>query len=124
MPTRLLVAARVALLIALAGVTFLSLGPRIPGGPEGSDKLGHLVAYFVLAFLMVLSIWRSPSRLARVVLVALSAVAYGMVMEALQHVVGRQFELMDMVANAVGAVSGTAVGVAARRWIVRRVAPP
>jgi len=76
------------------------------------DKIGHAVAYFVLAVLLcrVLHyLGKLGSRSACVVVVLSSF--YGAGMEAIQYFFypGRHFELLDMVANVIGASLGVYV---------------
>ena len=106
---------RILLVLTLVGIAVLSLSPSVPSGPEGGDKIGHVLAYFVLACLMVLSVRRATTRMGRLAGLVAAAIAYGLVMESLQLLVGRQFDLMDMAANTVGALSGAAVGAVVRR---------
>lgn len=93
-----------------------SLGP-MPAGVPGSDKLQHVIAYGGLAASALLFV-RSVTGLlvATVVTVALSGV-----LEIVQGFVpNRQPDVLDLIANGIGAVCGLAValaiGVAVRRW--------
>ncbi|MEH6551312.1 MAG: VanZ family protein [Pseudomonadales bacterium] len=82
----------------LAGLTLLCLIP--PGGVDvgGSDKLAHGAAYFVLMSL-AFGVFRGRYGL---IWIAFSAITYGIVIECVQPVTGREFSLLDMAANAVG----------------------
>ena len=73
------------------------------------------MSYGPLAFLLVLSVpaRRSPFALGAVLFLA--TIAYGVMIEFVQRMTGRQFELMDMAMNALGAVVGTVAGILARR---------
>lgn len=71
------------------------------------DKVAHFGAYGLFALLLSVSF--SKSRIKRVVLYAVSVAAvYGVVMEILQGIsgTGRHFDLVDMVANLLGAILG------------------
>ena len=74
------------------------------------DKLVHAVAYAVLAALCTLSIprlRRIPAALRSIVL----AMTYGILLEIIQglFIPGRSFDLLDIAANAVGAVLGAVI---------------
>lgn len=87
----------------------LSLLPPVSlGGPEGSDKIGHFLAYFTLSAWAVL-IFRT--RRAQF-LAALSLVALGLGVEWAQAnlTVTRQGDLRDAVANTLGITAGFALG--------------
>ena len=119
MPTQVLRASRILLIITLAAITWFSLTPTAPSAPDGADKLRHVVAYALTAVLLVLSIRDLPSRPRRVVIFVAAIIAYGIVIEFLQNFTGRHYDVMDMVANAVGAVAGAIVGIALHRVISR-----
>lgn len=91
----------------------------LPEGPEvdfpiGPDKIAHGFAYALLAALAVRAVWRPGRSLLRVALVVLGAVAMGALIEGWQGlVVNRGCELGDGIANAVGAVVGSALAVGA-----------
>ena len=89
----------------VAGVVYLSLMPSPPQiGVEGSDKVGHFLAYALLAF------WFSQFYTGRTrALYALGLVAMGVAIEFAQRATGwRNFEVADMVANALGVAAGWA----------------
>lgn len=79
--------------------------PSLPG-PWSWDKADHFTAYFGLALLATLG-WGLRRSLFGIFLVV---VALSGTLELLQYAVGREPELMDMVANIAGAVIGTATG--------------
>jgi VanZ family protein len=72
---------------------------------QGIDKVGHGLFYLVMAFLWCLAM-QSKGRSG--VVVFIFCVSFGILMEFLQFYLfyGRQFEISDMIANAVGVVSG------------------
>lgn len=87
----------------------LSLLPPISlGAPPDSDKVGHLIAYFVLSAWAVL-IFRT--RRAHW-LAALALVGLGIAMEFAQALltVDRMGDPRDAVADAVGVLAGVAIG--------------
>lgn len=76
-------------------------------GPVGVDKLLHVAGYAVLA---ATALWAGRIRTARASLGVIVAVtAFGGVVELLQGPVpGRHVSVLDLVADAVGAVAGAA----------------
>ena len=99
---------------ALLGVTVLSVLPTPQVDGLESDKLNHFIAYMALTLLLVLSLSRDR-KLPRGLWVALlSLLLYGALIEVVQHYTGRQFDLMDIVANAAGVSLGAGAGLLAR----------
>jgi len=117
MPERLLEAFRFLLAVTAVAITDLSLSPSAPSARGGNDKLAHLLAYAAIAFLLVLSARRSPNRFLHVLTVLGVTIVYGIVIEFVQQFTGREFDVVDMAANALGAVIGTVAGLATRRLI-------
>ena len=88
----------------LAAITYLSLEPGGPGGPnDGRDKVEHLVAYACL--MMWFAGFVRPRHY---VFVALSLVALGGTLEILQYAthLGRAAEWLDFTANVLGVGAG------------------
>lgn len=97
------------LLVLWAGtVLWLSLVP-IPELPRtfwGFDKVEHVMAYMVLAFLLRRTRWSWAGNLGSV----LAVVAFGCTVEILQSFhPPREASVWDAVANAIGSVMGTLV---------------
>jgi VanZ family protein len=93
----------------LVGVLSLLPGERLPPAPIG-DKVEHVIAYALLAFLGCAAFERR--RLAMI----LGLVAYGAALELLQNLApGRSPEIADGVANLIGACLGGGAVVALRR---------
>ena len=114
MRVRINLVLRVLFVGALLGVTVLSVLPTPQMDGLESDKLNHLIAYTVLTLLLVLAL-SGDRTLPRGYWVALlSLLLYGALIEVVQHYTGRQFDLMDMVANAVGVLLGAGAGLLAR----------
>ena len=111
----LLIISRSLFLVTLAAVTYFSLAPAPVAGPGRWDKAAHLVAYGVLGFLMVLAMPPRWKGLQRTLVAVVAVVAYGIALEFVQRVTGRQFEVADMVADAIGAGLGAVSG-----WLVSR----
>lgn len=104
-------AVKLTLLIALA-IAALSL--TSPGAPEpgiaGFDKLGHFVAFAVLAMPMVytgrLPLWQN----------VLAGLAFGGMIEVIQPYVGRRGEWGDLLADGIGVLSGALAAGMGRKW--------
>ncbi len=91
---------QVALVVCLAVITWFALtsDPPMPGAFAISDKLNHIVAFAVLAFL---SDNAFPRKSPWHYLIALPA--YGMSLELLQYQTGyRHFEFADIAADIFG----------------------
>lgn len=91
-------------------IAVLTLAPMPSGGPEGSDKLYHVLAFACLAF---------PLPLVRprwTVWVILGVIAYGGAIEVIQPFFGRQAEWADLVADGVGAILGAIVAYQLGLW--------
>jgi VanZ family protein len=98
---------------ALALVAWGELTPDPP--PEAAmlwDKAEHFIAYFGLALLAGLG-WGGRGR--RLLVVFLAVALLGGALELLQLVTGRDAEVMDEVANALGAGAGTLLALLVRR---------
>ena len=74
-----------------------------------NDKIQHLMAYAVLAFLPAIHEKRKFLLTA-----ALAMVMMGVFLEFGQFAVGRDFEIGDMAADAVGGLTGAALGLPLR----------
>jgi hypothetical protein len=84
-------------------IAVLTLAPMPAGGPAGSDKVYHVLAFACLAFPLPLvrprlTLW-----------VILGVIAYGGIIEMIQPFFGRQAEWADLVADGVGAILGAIV---------------
>lgn len=93
-------------------IAVLTLAPMPSGGPAGSDKIYHVLAFACLAFPLPLV----RPRLA--LWVVLAVTAYGGMIEMIQPLFGRQAEWADLVADAIGAVVGAVTGTALSRYIL------
>jgi len=98
---------RIGWLLVLA-VTVLSLIPVEADLSEGRDKWSHWLAYGSLMLWFSMLHTRQMTR----VWIALSLVAMGVLIEFLQGQTGyRSFDVHDMVANALGVLSGWVVAL-------------
>jgi hypothetical protein len=105
------IAASFAATLALAAlIGFLTLTPIQNPGVPGTDKSHHLLAFAALA----LPLSFSRPRLAPWVILA--AIGYGGAIEIIQPFVGRSGEVLDFMADAMGAFIGGAAGVGLR-WL-------
>ena len=90
--------------------------PRISWGDLVSlDKWVHLLIYAVLTFVMIVEWQRSRAGrlpLRSLFLLCLLSALYGVGLEALQVVMnqGRYFEVLDIIANIIGSLTGLLVG--------------
>jgi VanZ family protein len=109
---------RVAWLLAIVAVIVGSLLPpdsapiRTLDALPFSDKFDHMGMYALLAFLPALheetkAVWW----------MALGAVALGIALEFAQLYVGRDFEIGDMIADALGVAVGLGAGLPLRKRI-------
>ena len=107
---------------AMAWAVFLMVAALAPSlGPiedidivSHQDKLLHFFEYFVLAFLTAFALFRGTRRdreyIAR--LTFTSVAAYGVMLEVLQVLVPeRDFSVLDLGVNVVGATVGTVTAV-------------
>jgi len=90
--------------IYAAAIVWLSLTPSPPElNIEGSDKLGHFIAYGVLMFWFGVLYRSARARIGW----ALFCLALGVALEFAQRATGyRSFELADMAADALGVLAG------------------
>lgn len=95
----------------LYAVVLLSLGAlpniRVEGVP---DHIAHAMAYGVQAGLLYLFLMRMLRPMTAALLAATGTMFYGGLIEALQLIQpSRTFEILDLAANAVGAVAAASI---------------
>lgn len=98
---------RAAFLVCLAAILYLALDPRPVFAGASSDKLNHVMAFFALGVLLRLG-W---PRL-RLVLALFALLGLGLMIEVLQHFIGRDAAFGDLLADAIGlllAVAATSI---------------
>jgi VanZ family protein len=81
-------------------ITGLSLSPH-PGTSlvvSFEDKMYHILAYAVFTFLG----WRLTQTKKNFILISLSILCYGGIIEYIQLLTGRTMSLLDFVANGIG----------------------
>ncbi len=93
------------------GVALIVWGELTPHAPDlssilGWDKFQHFIAYFGLASMATVVIGLRR----RLVLAILGVILLGGLLEILQAFTGRDPEVMDFVANCLGALAGTTAG--------------
>jgi len=87
----------------VAAVVVLSLIPVEADLGEGRDKLAHFAAYGALSFWFAVMVRGRARQLG----IAIAFAGMGVLLEFLQGMTGyRDFELADMLANAIGAALG------------------
>lgn len=101
------------LLAAIVAVATLTPSENLPSAP-GSDKLHHFLAFGAIAFPMALARPRA------FLWIVLAVSAYGGGIEIVQSHVGRHGNIMDALANAIGAFCGAGLGVVVRNLFLRR----
>ena len=114
-----------AALALLTWIVVVSLGPVPSAAPEfaWSDKAYHAAHYAVLAGLLLLvAVWRrgrGPGRWPdRALVLVIGLIVFGGVLELLQAFVGRQPDVVDLLADATGVL------VAALLWRLVRGRTP
>jgi len=102
------VAASYAAALFVVSVMPIAAGPSVPY----LDKVVHLGEYLLLAWLLVQAMRAPGGQGGRVLVWAwLYAASYGALMELIQAMIPwRSAELMDAVANAIGAACGVWLG--------------
>jgi VanZ family protein len=114
----------IALLLWIAAILVVVTGELIPGDSAPmrlldathiSDKVMHFTAYLGLAFIPVLGF-----RLARGIAGAVVMIFMGIALEFIQRMVGRDFDIGDMVANALGVSAGIGLALLVRKLRHRR----
>jgi VanZ family protein len=99
-----------------AAIVWLSLTPSPPQvDVDYGDKLGHFGAYGLLMFWFAL-LYPSWTVRARYLI---GFIVMGVGLEFLQGMLGRVFDVQDMLANATGVLLGAAAGLAVRKPIFR-----
>jgi VanZ family protein len=90
---------RIALMLALLGIGYLAITPVHTVLPDSNDKLKHLFAFLVLAYLADAAFSERPWNWRK----AGPLLGYGLLLECIQYFVpNRFFSLADLAADAVG----------------------
>jgi hypothetical protein len=91
---------RLLLMLALGGVSYLSFAPLDPPGPINHlDKLGHLLAFLLLAWLADFAFPRLSFGIEKI----LPLLGFGLLIELVQQQLPyRQFSWLDWMADGLG----------------------
>ena len=91
---------RVVLIVALIVICYLALTPKTyPFVDTLSDKIKHIAAFFVLAWLCDISFPKSPFSLAKICFL----LGYGLFLEFWQYFLPyREFSILDLFADSLG----------------------
>jgi len=111
----LVVSVYAALLIFITLVPW-SVGDRV----SRIDVLMHFAAWGVLSFLAAIAVRGKklfPFRVA--VSASVGAIVFGVLIEFLQSITGRTPDVLDLIADAIGAIVGAVLG-STYRWLKRR----
>ena len=106
------------------GVALIVWGELTPQPPDVSrildwDKAQHFIAYFGLAGMATMALG-----IRRILAFAvLGVIALGGALEIIQGMTGRDADVFDFVANTIGAVVGTMLGVFILLYLGRAKAP-
>lgn len=105
----LLTILKIGFYLCFLGITYLALTPVTHAFiPHWSDKLNHILAFFVLAF------WADFCHQQKPIIIATLLLTYGIAIEAIQYFVpGRFMSLADIVADAAPLL----VYLAVTRWV-------
>lgn len=100
MPARMRLSFRLLLVLALGGVSYLSFAPLEGLAPiDHLDKLGHLLAFLVLAWLADFAFPRRSFGSEKIV----PLLGFGLLIELVQQQLPyRQFSLLDWLADGLG----------------------
>jgi VanZ family protein len=99
--------------VILFAVTHTPRAPVVPG-LKLSDKLMHAGAYFILAGMLYLTLWKTWPDCTIVWWVIALVLAYGVLDEQTQKLVGRDCELADWLADAGGGIAAMLILVSVR----------
>lgn len=102
---------KLLIVVALAAIiAFFSLNQvQLPAG-GGNDKVAHFSAYLVLV--LAAALLRPKS----IAFYTACAILYGGLIEFIQPSFGRDKELLDLIANSLGALCGGTLGLVAARF--------
>ena len=97
-------------------IAALTLIPQasMPVGPQGVDKVYHMIAFAALIFPTAMLRPKKCLRFGRL------AIVYGGIIETIQPVFGRSADMSDFWADGLGVAIGIFLGLAARRIFFER----
>jgi VanZ family protein len=123
-PPKLILKIPAPLLVVVIWILSAQSTLPVPKGILGFDKFQHLLAYLALA--VSVALWFSPEqrrrrRLRSFLLIVLISSFYGIIDEIHQFFVpGRNCNVWDWIADALGAVLGAAAALLADRLILSK----
>jgi len=112
--SRILVAVLALLVIALS---LIPKNEQMPNTFSGFDKLGHFIAYAVLAFFAMRAVDRKG--LFPFVVIVVACTFLGGIIEIVQPFVGRKMELADFLVDLAGAMAGAILAAMLMRKLHR-----
>jgi len=109
---KLLLLGAISYTIWLAVVSLISINGVPSLGSSFDDKIYHFLAYLVLGLLWV-TYYKSSQIKHIVLIVFISAIVFGVVLELIQHTINpnRTYDNYDLLANCLGVVFGTLIAV-------------
>jgi VanZ family protein len=92
--------------------------PKPPDWNISFDKAVHFVLFAVLSWLLLgIGNQNKKRSSSNILLIALICIAYGFLMESVQVLVpGRQFHILDLVADSLGVIAGLFVYLGFGNW--------
>lgn len=94
----------VVLALLVLALSLIPKSEQVPDTFGGFDKLGHFIAYAVLAFFAMRAVDRCG--LIPFVVVVVACTIFGGIIEIVQPIVGRTMELADFLVDLAGAAGG------------------
>jgi VanZ family protein len=109
---RLLLVVAIGFTICLTIASLINLSGVPSLGSSFDDKIYHLGAYFVLAFLWV-SYFKFSQKKYILLITFLCTLLFGVVLELMQHQLNpnRTYDTYDLIANCLGVMLGTLIAV-------------
>ena len=106
---KLLLLVAILYTIALAIASLINLGGVPSLGSGFDDKIYHLLAYIIMAFLWVTYFKFSKKKYS----VFISVFLFGVVLELIQHKINpnRTYDTYDLISNCIGVVVGTLIAL-------------
>jgi VanZ family protein len=111
---------RIPLVAVLAVTAAFTLGPDVVGPSNVWDFFAHASAYAALTVSAIIWPGRSGASVGRDIARTVLVVAFGAAMELAQRLVGRDAQIGDVGANAIGAGVGFILMLAARAYLSAR----
>ncbi len=95
----------IALLTTLCLVTLSVPTPDVPG--IGFDKIVHFCFYAGLNTLLISTIiaHKGAIKTKQIIVTTFASIAYGVAIEFIQQYTGRSFDIYDIAANSIGAIT-------------------